>query len=157
MGMSETCKMWHDEYGACELPFRHDGLHARTPGGSTEPNLWDRTTCECPGCQQYEDKRTREAVKQKTILEAAQEIVHGPRRQAYGHPTPNHQRIADLWNGFLAGRKDASADLTPTEVVLMMLLLKIARLQETPQHADSWQDIAGYAACGAIIEGVDPS
>lgn len=96
-----------------------------------------------------------EPVKPKTILEAAQEIVHGPRRQAYGHPKPNHDRIAAMWNGFLSGRPDRNADLTATEVVLMMLLLKVARLQETPEHTDSWQDLAGYAACGAIIEGID--
>ena len=35
----------------------------------------------------------------------------------------------------------------------MMALLKIARVKYNPRHADSWVDIAGYAACGAECAG----
>jgi hypothetical protein len=35
------------------------------------------------------------------------------------------------------------------DVAAMLALLKIARLQQSPNHRDSWVDLAGYAACGA--------
>jgi len=34
---------------------------------------------------------------------------------------------------------------------LMMALMKIARLRHNHGHADSWIDLAGYAACGGEI------
>jgi hypothetical protein len=37
--------------------------------------------------------------------------------------------------------------ITPIQVGLMMLDLKIARLQKNPGHYDSLVDVAGYAAC----------
>lgn len=95
------------------------------------------------------------APKPISILEQAQAVVHGPRRDAYGHPTPNHRRIADLWSAYIAGKYDVKIELTPIDAVLMMEQVKIARLMQTPDHRDSWTDMAGYAACGAIISGVD--
>ena len=37
-----------------------------------------------------------------------------------------------------------------------MELLKVARANENPSHADNYIDIAGYAACAGEIEGVNP-
>jgi len=37
----------------------------------------------------------------------------------------------------------------------MMVLLKMARLMQTPDHRDSYVDMAGYAATGARVNGVD--
>lgn len=83
----------------------------------------------------------------KTILQSAQEIVHGPRRQAYGKPSANFSRIVALWQAYLDGRSGGrSAELTNHDHAAMMILLKIARLQHTPDHLDSLIDIAGYAA-----------
>lgn len=88
------------------------------------------------------------------ILTEAAAAVYGPRQSSYGHPRQNFQRTADLWNGYLraTGRQD---DLTPVDVAQMMVLLKMARLMQTPDHRDSWLDMAGYAATGARVTGVD--
>lgn len=40
------------------------------------------------------------------------------------------------------------------DVAMMMALLKIARIAAGGGKADSWIDLAGYAACGAECEGV---
>ena len=40
------------------------------------------------------------------------------------------------------------------DVAMMMVLLKIARIAAGGGKADSWIDLAGYAACGAECEGV---
>jgi len=34
---------------------------------------------------------------------------------------------------------------------VLMILTKIARLVESPDHYDSWKDIAGYAAVGWAV------
>lgn len=73
------------------------------------------------------------------ILEAAASAVK-ERGENYGSPASNFQRIADLWSSY-TGHMYTMAD-----VGVMMTLLKIARLKETPSHSDSWVDIAGYAA-----------
>lgn len=61
------------------------------------------------------------------------------RGRAYGHPLPNHQRIAALWSVVL------EREVTPAQAALCMALVKVARLVQTPDHADSIHDLAGYA------------
>ena len=79
------------------------------------------------------------------------------RQKVYGTPQENHQRIATLWNAYLGGRFEVHGLLIePEDVALMQILLKIARLIETPDHADSWTDIAGYAAIGDDIKREEP-
>lgn len=77
-------------------------------------------------------------------LEAAIHAVEA-RGENYGDVRQNHQRIASLWSVVLG------QDVTPEQVALCMTCLKVARLIETPDHEDSWIDIAGYGACGAEI------
>jgi hypothetical protein len=83
------------------------------------------------------------------LLDAAKAAV-ADRGLNYGKPEDNFGRIADLWSVHLENR-GIPAELTPADVAAMMVLLKIARLQNDPSHLDSWTDIAGYAACGAEI------
>ena len=77
-------------------------------------------------------------------LEAAIHAVEA-RGENYGDVRQTHQRIASLWSVVLG------QDVTPEQVALCMTCLKVARLIETPDHEDSWVDIAGYGACGAEI------
>lgn len=86
------------------------------------------------------------------ILNEAIETVKG-RGLNYGKPEDNFQRIALLWNAHMVNRfgLEAAPVLTPQDVSMMMVLLKIARLQNSPEHHDSWVDVAGYAACGGEI------
>jgi hypothetical protein len=90
------------------------------------------------------------------ILEDAINVTSGARRRDYDSPTPNHERIARLWNAYIRCRNaDIDAPLTPLDVSHMMILLKIARVVFTPTR-DSYVDIAGYAQCAAQISGFDP-
>ena len=93
-----------------------------------------------------------------SILTEALAAVYGERQASYGHPRVNFKRIADLWNGYLdAICADGSGRsvLGTTDVAAMFVLVKMARLMETPTHRDSWVDIAGYAEAGARAVGVD--
>ncbi len=62
------------------------------------------------------------------------------RRQAYGDPAASMAAVAKRWSITL-GRT-----VTPAEVVLCLLDLKMVRLAHDPAHLDSIVDVAGYAA-----------
>lgn len=84
------------------------------------------------------------------LLTAALDAVNA-RPKAYGPPERNFDRIALLWSDHTVNRYGAGVGLKfdAVDVACMMALMKIARLEETPDHLDSWTDLAGYAACGA--------
>ena len=79
------------------------------------------------------------------ILETAQNLVRGDRAKDYGDAFENHERIAEMWSAILG------IDVKAEEVALCMIAVKMSRLCQTPQHEDSWVDIAGYAALGGEI------
>ena len=84
-------------------------------------------------------KGARSRMASDILGDAAQAIKD--RASRHGDSYLTHQRIADLWSAY-TGRC-----LSPTDVVRMMILLKVARSQEgneaDPDHAT---DMAGYAA-----------
>lgn len=82
------------------------------------------------------------------ILNKAKECVCGHREQDYGTPESNFQIIANLWNSYLFDNEEV---ISPTDVAIMMVLLKVARIKNGGGTGDSFVDIAGYAACGGEI------
>lgn len=78
--------------------------------------------------------------EQTNILMDAATIVHGDRREAYGHAKESFGRIANLWSCILG------VNVTPDQVAMCLIQLKIARFINS-QDRDSVVDIAGYAAC----------
>lgn len=89
-----------------------------------------------------------------SILEEALACTSGDRRRDYDHALPNHQRIAGYWNAHLKS-VGIEGVLSPADVALMMILLKVARQARTPKR-DNLVDIAGYARCVAQIEEMEP-
>lgn len=102
-----------------------------------------------------EQTREPQPVTKKSVLEAAIQTV-ADRGVPYGGVEDNFNRIASLWQAHLENRY-ASPDfaafpvIDAADVAMMMALMKIARLEANPSHADSWIDVAGYAACGGEI------
>ena len=91
------------------------------------------------------------------ILHAAEKCVCGQREQDYGTPEDNFKAIAELWSVYLdriSVGKYGNMIVDEKDVAVMMALLKIARIAAGGGKADSWIDLAGYAACGAECEGV---
>jgi hypothetical protein len=66
--------------------------------------------------------------------------VIAARDAAYGDPAVSMATIASRWSLTL-GRP-----VTPAQVVLCMLDLKLARLAHDPTHRDKIADVIGYAA-----------
>lgn len=74
------------------------------------------------------------------ILDEAKRLTSTDRNDIYGDPSENHQRIADLWSVYL------ETEISPSQVALCLCLVKVSRLMATPNHLDSFIDLAAYAA-----------
>lgn len=74
------------------------------------------------------------------ILAQAQAAVLN-REPLYGPARQNFDLIAKRWS-LVVG-----VGVTPEQVALMLIDLKLARLSHDPTHVDSIIDVAGYAAC----------
>ena len=89
------------------------------------------------------------------ILEQARICVCGERTTDYGSPEDSFAAIAELWSVYLTNfcvvGTGAFTDITSKDVACMMALLKIARIGGGRGTADSFVDLAGYAACGGEI------
>lgn len=79
-----------------------------------------------------------------TILNEAAKCVCGEREQDYGTPENNFTLIGKLWEAYTGQAYSAK------DVAMMMALLKVARIK-TGTKADSFVDLAGYAACAGEI------
>lgn len=78
------------------------------------------------------------------ILDEVKTILY-ERQGTYDKPENNFKRIADLWNAYL-DNKPEKGQLTPQDVAMLMVLMKIAR--EVYQHKhDNLADLIGYAVC----------
>ena len=90
------------------------------------------------------------AMSSKTSNEFFEEVcdIINARGNKYGHPFPNHKRIAELWSAYL------EFPITAFQASVMQILVKISRLVETPGHYDSLVDIAGYARVANMIDEV---
>lgn len=96
------------------------------------------------------------------VLEKARACVCGEREEDYGSPEDSFGCIAELWEAYLRAAcvsPNAIITVTPTDVAMMMALLKIARVGTScvGGTADSFVDLAGYAACGAECADVEAS
>lgn len=81
----------------------------------------------------------------ENILEMARGIISSDRNAQYGEPEQNFAAIAELWTVY----KDMPFD--PHDVAVMQMLVKVARIKQSPGKTDHWVDIAGYAACGGEV------
>lgn len=80
----------------------------------------------------------------RSILLEAQEITHGARRAAYGHPADDYQRTAAMVSAMLAHK--LKEPITPAEMTMVMCCVKLSR-QVNRVGRDNMLDLAGYAWC----------
>lgn len=87
-----------------------------------------------------------------TILDEAAVAVDSDREEKYGHPYIDFGRVTDAAKAL--GVDPLSG---PLHHALYMVLVKIQRLVQTPDHHDSIVDIAGYARTyEKVLERRDP-
>ena len=87
-------------------------------------------------------------MRREEVLDKAKEIVTGARQTTYGTPEDSFTTIADLWGSYLG------KDLSPKDVAMLMVLLKVARSKGAAGYSDNYVDIAGYAACAGELTDV---
>jgi len=78
------------------------------------------------------------------FLEHAAALVTSRRRQ-YGAPVDLFERVAVRWSQVLETK------VTPAQVIVCLVDLKVARLTHDSRHLDSITDVAGYAGCLAEV------
>lgn len=95
-----------------------------------------------PLCRDYYPEQDKQV---ETILEQAQAIVQGQRRDDYGDARECFNRIAKMWSGYLG------IDVTAFDVANLMITLKLCRAHGKGFQKDLYTDIAGYSYCAEII------
>lgn len=81
-----------------------------------------------------------------TVLQEAESIINGPRRDVYGPAEESFARIASVWSAIL------KREVTSHQVALCMIGLKLCR-EANCKNRDNLVDIAGYVAlAGKIVE-----
>ena len=97
--------------------------------------------------------RKKKVLKAKeSILTEAHNIIYGDREKTYGHPAKNLKTIAAMWSAYMNNMDDGNFVVTAKDVAAMMMLVKVARFANDPNHRDNLVDVCGYAA---LIERCD--
>lgn len=92
----------------------------------------------------------KKQVREQTI-DTALDLIKGDRANEYDtkdDASGNFRRIAALWSVIVG------VEVTPVQVALCLIQLKIARLVVKPSHKDSWVDIVGYGGLGSEVAAV---
>ena len=81
----------------------------------------------------------------ETVLDEAKRLVQGNRGASYGHPIEDFSRTALIWQAILG------VEVTPEQVALCMIGVKLSRLVQSANHHDSQVDIAGYVLTYSMV------
>ena len=86
-------------------------------------------------------------MKASEVLQSATDVI-GQRGAIYGSPKINHERIAARLTTLM------EFPITDWQACLMMVEVKLSRIQETPRHVDSFIDACAYLAlsCQLLTE-----
>ena len=90
----------------------------------------------------------------QTLSKALEYVTHD-RNIENGDPEDNFRRIAKLWQVWFEEKYGITFTITETDVAMLSMLIKVARLLVTEDKEDNWVDIAGYAACGSECASIE--
>jgi len=82
-----------------------------------------------------------------SVLDTAKQYVTKDREATHGDMEDNFEAIAMLWEQYFSYEWSFS----PTDVAMMMALLKIARLKSNKDNPDNYIDACGYMACAGEL------
>lgn len=91
------------------------------------------------------DRSYKMSLEHKSILIEAEDLVHGDRNAAYGHPLDDYTRTAKMWSAILG------IEVTAHQAILCMCTMKISR-ECNKSKRDNMVDLAGYAECAAWVK-----
>jgi Domain of unknown function (DUF6378) len=90
-------------------------------------------------------------MKAPDIIRKAADLVAGDRNEQHGDIAEVHRNIAALWSAYLWAAGQGT--LTPKQVAVMLVLLKIARTKGDRHNEDNYVDMAGYAGIAGQLAG----
>ena len=134
----------------CDLPYddhhRHDKCEEYLKGPKGMSSSLKSEPRKLIEEMVMEDRADR---TERNILIEANNIVHGDRNKAYGHPEDNHTTTAILFSHFLKRKYGKGMGTTPLldaeDVCFFNILQKISRAANSYRR-DNLVDIAGFAA-----------
>ena len=147
MKFPENWKNFLEEYSFLDSKKTYTNGSKLIPVFRVEQMVEHYMKATCDECKKILDNRDRRRgrMTRKECLNAAIDAVCKDRENTYGIPEDNFKLIAALWSTY-TGTK-----ISPRDVAVMMILLKVARVRTGTNHSDNFVDIAGYAACAAEI------
>jgi hypothetical protein len=80
----------------------------------------------------------------KEILQSATDTIRD-RGLTYGHPADNLEHTAILLSAYL------QMPIHDYQVAGIMVLVKLARTNQSAQHVDNWVDLCSYGALGGQL------
>lgn len=81
------------------------------------------------------------------VLDTAKQYVTKDREATHGDMENNFEAVAMLWEQYF----NCEWSFSPTDVAVMMALLKIARLKSNKHNPDNYIDACGYMACAGEL------
>jgi hypothetical protein len=83
-------------------------------------------------------------MKANEILQSATDTI-SERGLSYGHPADNLQHTAMLISAYL------QMPIHDYQVAGIMVLVKLARTNQSAQHLDNWIDLCSYGSLGGML------
>lgn len=84
----------------------------------------------------------------KDLLDEVAGLILGDRNIQYGPPHVDFQRTADMVSAMWGHKFKEGVRIEAHEVAQFLAIVKLSRLQWSPNKRDNWADLVGYGACG---------
>lgn len=82
----------------------------------------------------------------REVADKAVDAVTGPRNVDYGHPLDDFSKVAKMWSGIFG------VDVTPEQVAMAMICIKIARELNLPKEDNALDGIGYWMALEMLKE-----
>jgi hypothetical protein len=80
-------------------------------------------------------------MEKEDVCDVAKRLTSYDRQLDYGSPIEDFTKQARMWSVIL------NTNVTPQQIAMCMIAVKLCRLTNSPRHKDSVVDVVGYARC----------
>jgi hypothetical protein len=80
-------------------------------------------------------------MEREDVCDVAKRLTSYDRQVDYGSPIEDFTKQAKMWSVIL------NTNVTPQQIAMCMIAVKLCRLTNSPRHRDSAIDVVGYARC----------
>jgi hypothetical protein len=80
-------------------------------------------------------------MEKEDVCDVAKRLTSYDRQLDYGSPIEDFTKQAKMWSVIL------NTNVTPQQIAMCMIAVKLCRMTNSPRHRDSAIDVVGYARC----------